>query len=181
MSNEAIELYKSYINAKDPDLVFTDRFFLRKASNKSTHWSQNFLREAATTDPETDETKKDDEDSTTKPVKHSNDVNDDIGVKIPRYDPCLIRVVDELGEKVNIDHSYLKVVEIEDNIDWIIQEYDGYEWISHNNKILTYYPLYNDTPIRGKGTQSQELYEPNKENGFKDDTPNENTNPCFIQ
>lgn len=171
MSDEAIQLYKKYINTKDPGLVFTDRFFDHKRSNNTTHWSQNLLKEEAVHPAQV---------QVVQPTQHEDDAKDDIGVKIPRYDPCLIRVVGELGEKANVSHSCLTIVEIDDNIDWIIQEYDGYEWISQNHKVLTYYPLYPDTLIRGKGVESQELYDPNAENKFKDDTP-DSTDPCILQ
>ena len=96
--------------------------------------------------------------------KKSNNHTQIEQMPIPRYDPCLIRVVEELGEKANVGHSCLTIVKIDDDIEWIIEEYDGYEWISQNHKILSYYPLYIYGLIRGKGMESQELYNPNKKN-----------------
>lgn len=140
MSDEAIQLYKKYVNAKDPSLVLTDEFFHNRGDPK------NF-----------------------------------IGVKIPRYDPCLVKVVEELGEKASTDVSCLSIVEIDDNTDWAIQEYDGYEWISENHKVLTYYPLFKDIIVCGKGTKSQDWYDPNLENGFKKEIPSDNKHPCITQ
>lgn len=169
MSDEAIELYKKYIESKDPDIVFTDDFFSRKASNHSLHWSQHVRLDQAM------------KPTNERPIEHKKDVETDIGVKIPRYDPCLIRVVEELGDRVNNSHSFLTIVEIDDDTDWIIQEYDGYEWISRDHKILTYYPMFIDKIIRGKGTESQEVYIPNQENGFRAETPPARAGGCNQQ
>jgi hypothetical protein len=47
-----------------------------------------------------------------------------------RDDPALVKVVEELGEKANGEHANLKVVEIPDDVDWCVEEYDGSEWIA---------------------------------------------------
>jgi hypothetical protein len=44
-----------------------------------------------------------------------------------RTDPILIEVVEELGEKANTNFSHLVVVDIPDGLDYVIDEYDGYE------------------------------------------------------
>lgn len=54
---------------------------------------------------------------------------------IPRDDLDLIAVVEELGEKANGDHAELKIVEIPDDVDWIIEEYDGNEWVAEKHRI----------------------------------------------
>jgi len=51
-----------------------------------------------------------------------------------RSDPNLVRCVEELGDKANDDYASLKVVEIPDGVDWIIQEYDGKEWVAENHR-----------------------------------------------
>ena len=53
---------------------------------------------------------------------------------IERNDPILVEVVEELGEKSNDRFSELKIVEIPDDIDYVIEEYDGNEWISEKHK-----------------------------------------------
>jgi len=49
---------------------------------------------------------------------------------IPRDDPALIQVVEEMGEGANSTFATLKIVEIPDDVDWTIQEYDGTEWVA---------------------------------------------------
>lgn len=49
---------------------------------------------------------------------------------IPRDDVDLVQVVEELGERANDRWAKLKVVEIPDNIEWTIEEYDGIERIA---------------------------------------------------
>lgn len=44
-----------------------------------------------------------------------------------REDPILIEVVEELGEEANGRFADLRVVEIPDNLDYVIDEYDGIE------------------------------------------------------
>ena len=59
----------------------------------------------------------------------SKELNDnffnDRGVE--RNDPCLVEVVEKLGEKANGRFAELIVVEIPDGIEWDITEYDGLE------------------------------------------------------
>jgi hypothetical protein len=48
---------------------------------------------------------------------------------IPRDDPILIRVIEELGETANGPFAELKIVEIPENVEWEIDDYDGMESI----------------------------------------------------
>ncbi len=50
--------------------------------------------------------------------------------EIERTDPVLIQVVEELGDKAGRFGSELRVVEIPDDVNWELNEYDGKEWIS---------------------------------------------------
>lgn len=52
-----------------------------------------------------------------------------------REDPILIEVVEELGNKANGSFSDLKVVEIPDELDYVIDNYDGYETLHQRVKI----------------------------------------------
>lgn len=54
--------------------------------------------------------------------------------EFPRDDPHLIQVVEELGDKANGRCADLKIVEIPDNVEWEIEEYDGNEWIAEKHQ-----------------------------------------------
>ena len=49
---------------------------------------------------------------------------------IQRDDPILIQVVEELGDEASNRFSKLKIVEIPDDVQWEIEEYDGREWVA---------------------------------------------------
>jgi len=53
---------------------------------------------------------------------------------IPRDDPDLIRVVEELGVEANGGFAELLIVEIPDDVEWEIEEYDGSEWVSEKHR-----------------------------------------------
>ena len=46
---------------------------------------------------------------------------------IERDDPILIQLVEEMGGKANGSHAKLKIVEIPADVNWEIDEYDGWE------------------------------------------------------
>ena len=48
---------------------------------------------------------------------------------IARNDPKLVECVEKLGEEANDMYAELKVVEIPDDVNWEIGEYDGLEWV----------------------------------------------------
>jgi len=47
-----------------------------------------------------------------------------------RDDPVLIEVVERLGKEADGAHAKLKIVEIPDDVEWTIEEYDGVEWVA---------------------------------------------------
>ena len=49
---------------------------------------------------------------------------------IDRNDPMLVQVVEELGSAADGWASSLKVIEIPDDVEWKIGEYDGMEWVA---------------------------------------------------
>lgn len=53
---------------------------------------------------------------------------------IPRDDEVLVRVVEELGTKANGDYASLSIVEIPDNVEWQIEEYDGFEHVAEAHR-----------------------------------------------
>ena len=53
---------------------------------------------------------------------------------VPRDDSALVQVVEELGGKANGIYSSLMVVEIPDDVEWQIEEYDGAEWVAEKHR-----------------------------------------------
>ena len=53
---------------------------------------------------------------------------------IERDDPYLVRVVKELGEKASGRYAELDIVEIPEDVNWEIAEYDGLEWVSEKHR-----------------------------------------------
>lgn len=69
--------------------------------------------------------------------KGANERADEIRVSdrdILRHDPMLIQVVEELGAEASGRHAKLKIVEIPDGTDYVIEEYDGFEHIAEAHK-----------------------------------------------
>ena len=54
--------------------------------------------------------------------------------EIDRTDPILIEVVDELGILASDAYSELDIVDIPDDVDWYIEEYDGNEWVAERHR-----------------------------------------------
>lgn len=53
---------------------------------------------------------------------------------IPRDDPALVQVVEEMGAVANGRYAVLAVVEIPDNVAWQIEEFDGLEHIAEEHR-----------------------------------------------
>lgn len=53
---------------------------------------------------------------------------------IPRDCPHLVAMVEEQGTAINSSYSYLKVVEIPEDVNWYIEEYDGKEWVAERHR-----------------------------------------------
>lgn len=53
---------------------------------------------------------------------------------IERNDPRLVDAVEKLGDKANGFCAELKIVDIPDGVDWIIENYDGKEWVSERHR-----------------------------------------------
>lgn len=51
-----------------------------------------------------------------------------------RSDSALVQVVEELGEKANGFAAELAIVEIPDDVEWHIHEYDGLEHVAENHR-----------------------------------------------
>jgi hypothetical protein len=53
---------------------------------------------------------------------------------IPRDDPYLIKIIKEMGMAANGPHANLKIVEIPGDVEWLVQEYDGVEWVAEKHR-----------------------------------------------
>lgn len=53
---------------------------------------------------------------------------------IDRTDPALVQVVEEMGEKANSRFSTLVVIDVPDDVEWYIEEYDGSEWVAEKHR-----------------------------------------------
>ncbi len=51
-----------------------------------------------------------------------------------RSDPDLVKVVEELKNKANRSYSKLESVEIPDDVEWAIEDYDGIEWVAEKHR-----------------------------------------------
>ena len=54
---------------------------------------------------------------------------------IERNDPVLVEVVEQLGDLANTRHTRLKVVEVPDDVEWYIHDYDGIESVYEKHRI----------------------------------------------
>lgn len=53
---------------------------------------------------------------------------------IPRDDLVLVGLVEELGKDSWGYHARLKIVRIPADVDWVIEDYDGCEWVSERHR-----------------------------------------------
>lgn len=53
---------------------------------------------------------------------------------VERDDPMLIKVVEEMGKESFGSYSELEIVEIPDDVEWEIDDYDGYESIHEKHR-----------------------------------------------
>lgn len=54
---------------------------------------------------------------------------------IARNNPILVEIVEQLGEAADGGFAKLKFVEIPDDVQWQIDEYDGNEWVAEKHRI----------------------------------------------
>ncbi len=51
-----------------------------------------------------------------------------------RANPKLVECVEKLGEEADGNFAELKVVDIPNDVEWEIEEYDGIEWVSEKHR-----------------------------------------------
>lgn len=61
-------------------------------------------------------------------------MGDSFGHEVPRDDPLLLQVFDELGQKAAGWCCHLKAVEIPAGIEWEIDQYDGMERVNEKHR-----------------------------------------------
>ena len=59
-----------------------------------------------------------------------------LAYEIDRDDPVMISVVEKLGKKANavFPPAHIVVIEIPDDVEWIIEGYDGLEWVAEKHR-----------------------------------------------
>jgi hypothetical protein len=57
-----------------------------------------------------------------------------VDYNLERNNPELVSVVEELGPRASGPYAQLKVIEIPDNVDWIIRDHDGAEWVAEKHR-----------------------------------------------
>jgi len=66
----------------------------------------------------------------------SSDMSYEDAKKLLRTHPRFVECVENLGSaKASGEHAELKVVEVPDDVDWIIEEDGGVEWIAESHRI----------------------------------------------
>jgi hypothetical protein len=65
--------------------------------------------------------------------KYSDETFEENNIK--RNDPVLIQVIEELGDAANGEHAELAIVEIPDDVEWEISEYDGSEHVAEKHRV----------------------------------------------
>ncbi|GAG08563.1 unnamed protein product [marine sediment metagenome] len=53
---------------------------------------------------------------------------------IPRDDKDLIKIIEEMGDEANGGVASLTIVEVPDDVEWEIDEYDGYEHVAEKHR-----------------------------------------------
>lgn len=59
--------------------------------------------------------------------------NSDLKLNI-RTNPDIVAVVEKLGKHASGEFSDLKIVEIPDDVEWVVDDYDGVEWVAEKHR-----------------------------------------------
>jgi hypothetical protein len=55
--------------------------------------------------------------------------------ELDRSDPKLVSCVEKLGSAASGSYAKLKIVEVPDDVEWEIHDYDGLEWVAEKHRI----------------------------------------------
>ena len=53
---------------------------------------------------------------------------------IPRDDAHLISIVELMGSDADGEYAELKIVDVPDDVNWYVEEYDGREWVAERHR-----------------------------------------------
>lgn len=53
---------------------------------------------------------------------------------LQRDDPDLVAVIEDLGTAADGEFAQLKIVEVPREVSWVIEEYDGMEWVAERHR-----------------------------------------------
>jgi len=53
---------------------------------------------------------------------------------VARDNPVLISVVEDLKDRANGTHANLRIVQVPADVRWVIEEYDGKEWVAEQHR-----------------------------------------------
>ena len=53
---------------------------------------------------------------------------------VDRGDPFLVQAIEELGESADGRFAKLKIVDVPDDVEWYVEEYDGLEWVAEKHR-----------------------------------------------
>ena len=53
---------------------------------------------------------------------------------ISRDDPVLVSIVEDFKERSNGVHADLRIVQVPADVDWVIEDYDGKEWVAEQHR-----------------------------------------------
>lgn len=56
------------------------------------------------------------------------------GSDVPRDNPVLVAIVEEMGRRAAGGYAQLKVVEIPVDVEWTVEQHDGREWIAEKHR-----------------------------------------------
>ena len=54
---------------------------------------------------------------------------------IPRDNEHLIAVIELMGQAADGGYAELKIVDVPDDVNWYVEEYDGREWVAERHQI----------------------------------------------
>lgn len=103
----------------DMEIIDKDIWYVKKQDNENGMFTTCFTKDFGT-------------------KINSKDVDDNyyFNVKsLDRTDADLIRVIKKLRERANTMVSSLEIIEIPDDVEWEIEEYDGNEWIAEKHRV----------------------------------------------